>query len=432
MNKNHTRIGILLAAFLFSGKPCPAQDPPKLTLKQAVALAQANSHELALARVRYTIAQNRTQVYRAEFEPNFYTSSGAVYSKGFPQIPGGQPPAIFELSYSQTVFDGPLRGQLQAARERAKNQKIELDRVRNSVIRRAATAYLELAKVRQSLELLRAAGTSARRIVEITRERESSGLELPLEITRQELAAAKIQQHIVQFENRDEFLSTQVRTLTGLPPGQPLEVSPEILPAPAEASADILVLLALDRNFSILEAQNERAARQHILGGERAAYFPSVGLVGQYSVLSKINHYEQFYNNFQRNNLNLGVVLRIPIFTARTPANVTLARNQAAEADLNLGNLRDEARLEAEQKLRELRERDATRDVARLDLKFADQNLALVQTKFDQGQAPLKLLEEARMEQSEKSVALLEADFAKQQAQLAFMEISGQLESAFP
>ena len=64
-----------------------------LTLDHVVNLALAHSPDLALARVRYTVAQNVAGVDRAEFRPNLYTGSGAAYTNGFPLTPGGAAPS---------------------------------------------------------------------------------------------------------------------------------------------------------------------------------------------------------------------------------------------------------------------------------------------------------------------------------------------------
>ena len=50
--------------------------------------------------------------------------------------------------------------------------------------------------------------------------------------------------------------------------------------------------------------------------------------MGQYSVLSKFNNYGEFYKTFERNNLNVGVVITIPLFAAKTSATVALAKSQ--------------------------------------------------------------------------------------------------------
>jgi outer membrane protein TolC len=416
-----------------SQSPPPEQTPPgALTLAQVVDLALAHSPDLALARVRTNVARNISGVDRAEFRPNLYTGSGAAYSNGFPQTPGGAAPAVFEMTYTQAVFNPLKRGQQHADEDLAKNQQIEYENMRSTVTVKAASAYLELAEARHSLELLRTERDSEQKILDVARQRAEAGLELPVTVTQDELQLARIDQRVVQFESRDEILSDQLRDMAGLPADQPVQVSPaEQLVSPPTEAASNLVDLALQSSPAIHEAENARSAREHQLKGARGAYWPTIDLVGEYSVLSESNHYLQFFKAFQRNNVNAGVQITIPLFAAKTSANAALARSQLNEADLVLSNQRRDVRIGAETKVRTLREMEAGKEVARLDLQLAQEQLQDEQAKFDQGRAMLQDLEQARLTENEKWLAFLDADLAREKAQLDLLQATGQLAQVF-
>src|SRR6204780_5751958 len=178
MNKNLRILAVTgaLAAFLLVGI-ARAQDTGKLTMRQAVTLALQNSRDLALARVQYSVALNEAGVDRSAFQPNLYTGSGIAYTNGFPSIAGG-PPAVFQLNYNQSIFDPVLKAQQRAAEDHAKSMKLEIDRTRDDVIVRTAVAYLELAEVRHSLDLLRKEQVSAEKILGVTRERVEANQEV--------------------------------------------------------------------------------------------------------------------------------------------------------------------------------------------------------------------------------------------------------------
>ncbi|MGH9865175.1 MAG: TolC family protein [Candidatus Acidiferrales bacterium] len=406
-------------------------EPGVLTLDQVVNLALAHSPDLTLARVRYTVAQNVAGVDRAEFRPNLYTGSGAAYTNGFPQTPGGAAPSLFEMSYTQAVLDPLKRGALHADEDRAKNQELEYQNMRDTVMVRAASAYLELADVRHSLDLLRGERESQQKILDVTRQRASAGLELPVLLTQDELQLAKTSQRIVQYESRDEILSDQIRDMTGLTADQPVEASSsEVLASQATEPASNVVAAALDHSPAIREAENERTAREHLLKGARAAYWPTISLVGQYSVLSK-GQYENFFKNFQRNSINAGVQITIPIFSAHTSAAAALARSQFNEADLELAGEKRAVRMGTEQKVRMLREMDAGKDVAQLDLQLAQEQIQDIQVKFNQGRATLRDLEQARIVENEKWLAFLDANLSREKAQLDLLQATGQLAQAF-
>jgi outer membrane protein len=420
----------LLLIALYAAVPARAQEDRKLSMREAVALALQNSRELALARVQYTVALNEVGVDRSAFQPNLYTGSGAAYTNGFPSI-GGSPPAVFQLNYNQSLINPALRAQQHAAEEHAKNMKLEIDRTRDNVIVRTATAYLDLANVRHSLDLLRKEQASAAKILGVTRERVAANQELPIEVTRSELTAARVQERIIKLEGRDDTLMQQIRDLTGVGDTQPIEVDTDEPSFATDQQENELANLAMQSDRGVQEAENDRLARQEILRGARRSFWPTVDIVGQYSLLSTINNYTEFYKGFQRNNITAGVQITIPLYSAKTRANVALAKGEFQLSELSLGNKRQEVRLDIRQKAQDVRELDATREVARLDLKLAQETVELIQAKFDEGRATLRDIEEVRLDENDKWVAFLDADFARQRSQLTLLQATGQLAKVF-
>lgn len=411
--------------------PARAQEDQKLSMREAVALALQNSRDLALARVQYTVALNEAGVDRSAFRPNLYTGSGAAYTYGFPTI-GGGPPAVFQLNYNQAIFDPVLKAQQQAAEDHAKNMKLEIDRARDDVIVRTAVAYLELAEVRHSLELLRKEQVSAEKILGVTRDRVAANQELAIEVTRSELTAARVQQRIIKLESRDETLTQRIRDLTGVSDNQSIEVDSGEPSFATDLQETELANLAIQSDRGIQEAENDRLARQHILRGAKLSYWPTLSVIGQYSVLSNFNNYTKYYSGqYQANNFAVGVQVSIPLFSARTRANVTLAKSELQLSELSLGNKRQEVRQDVLQKQRDVRELQATYEVARLDLKLAQETVELTQAKFDQGGATLRDIEQVRLDESDKWVAFLDADFARQRSQLTLLQATGQLAKVF-
>jgi outer membrane protein len=399
----------------------------KLTLKEAVTLAVANSRDLALARLQYGVMQRQIGVAKSVFLPNLYTGTGVAYTNGFPLLQGGGAPAVFTLSYTQQIFNPPMKGEQRAAEQRAEEQRLSTDDVRDAVMSRAALDYLELAKVRHGLELMRSERLSAGRILDATRERADTGRELPVEVIRAQLTTARIEQRIAQLEDRDDSLTGELRDMMGLPPDEQIEVSTEEIPgAAAEASKDV-VSEAMANNLELKEAQTELRAREFKLKGEQGGRWPSFALTGQYNVLSKINNYTEFFNKFQRNNVVFGVQVQIPIFASRTSSAVAFARADLNTATLALQKKRSELSLDVRRKARVVREADLGAEVARLELQLAQENVRVLQAQFDGGRGSLKELEAAHIEENDKWLSFLDANYARQQAQLDLLHTTGQL-----
>src|SRR3984893_11528807 len=310
------------------GREAPVNGSPVLlTLKRAIELALQNSKDIQLAKIQARVADHAAQITRAQFMPNLYAGSGAGYSYGIPETPGGRAPSVFNVSYTEQVFNEPLRGQAKEMQEQSSSQKIVLEDMRNSVITRTAMAYLELGKVRHSLELLRKQRESAEKILQVTQERQGEGFELPVEVTKAQLTKARVAQRILQLEAREDELEVFLRYQLGLADSQAIEVGLEELPGEAEQEGDNLVAMAMTNNTGLQLAQSDVRAKEFRLKGEKRGYFPTLELVSVYSLLAKFNNYSQFFNHFQRNNFNAGIQLQVPIFNAHIKSALGLAHS---------------------------------------------------------------------------------------------------------
>jgi outer membrane protein TolC len=405
--------------------------PVALTLKRAIELALQNSKDIQVAKIQASIADRAAQITKAQFMPNLYAGSGAGYTNGIPETPGGRAPAIFNVTYTEQVINEPLRGQSKETAEQAKAQKIQLEDTKNSVITRTVMAYLELGKVRHSLELLRKGQESAEKILQVTQERQGEGYELPVEVTKAQLTKAQMVQRTLQLEGREDELEVFLRYQLGLAEGQAIEVTPEELPGEAELAGDNLVALAVTKNAGLQLAESDVRAKEFRLKGERRGYWPTLEFVSVYSRLARFNNFDQFFKTFQANNLNAGINMQIPVFSARTAAAVGLARVNLAAAQVSLENKKTELSSEVRQKTRRVRERDAAKEVARLELQLAQQNLAVLQAQFAEGRLNLREVERARLDENEKWMAYLDANFQKQQAQLDLLKTAGQLDKVW-
>ena len=408
-----------------------ALSPLRFTLKQAVAASLQKSREISLARLQYETTRQETGVARSQFRPNLYTGSGVAYTSGFPLLAGGGAPALFNLTYNQELFNLPARGNLRAEEQRAEQQRLTIDAVRDGVIQRTVSAYLELAKVRRQLELVRSERESAQKILDYTRQRMQAGYELPIEVTRAQLTTAQVEQRMAQLEDQEETAADQLRLLLGLEPDQAVEVTAENIPPAADQTISNLVAEALRNNPGVKVAESERVASEERLRGERGGYWPTIGLIGQYNLLAKFNNYDQFFNKFQRNNFIVGIDVKIPIFASHTGASIAFAQANVTASQMQVENKRAQISLDVRHQARQAREMDMNREVARLQLELAQENLQVLQSQFQQGRASIRDLETGQLDENEKWLAFLDAEYAHQQSELDLLRTTGQLAQAF-
>ena len=410
--------------------PASSGVPVALTLKRAVELALQNSKDIQLARLHVQIAEQGANLTHSEFFPNLYAGSGAGYTYGLPETPGGRPPSLFSVTYTQQILNGPLKGLAKEQQEEARAQRATLEETRNAVVTQVATSYLELVKVRHSLELLRKEKDSAEKIVQVTQERQGEGYELPVEVTKAQLTRAQVVERILQLEGRQDELEVYLRNQMGMVADQKIDLAAEDLPGAAEQEGANLVAMASESSPSIAFAVSDVKAKEFRLQGEKRGYWPTLELVSIYSVLAKYNfkNYTNFIQNFRYNNLNAGVNVNVPIFSSKTRASIALAQANLDASKINLSNTRTQVSAEVRQRSRKVQQTEAAKEVARLELQLAQQNVAVLQSQFGEGKANLRDMERARLDENEKWMSYLDANFRRQQAQLELLKTAGQVD----
>jgi outer membrane protein TolC len=117
----------------------------------------------------------------------------------------------------------------------------------------------------------------------------------------------------------------------------------------------------------------------------------------------------------------------MPVFSAKTKANIGLADLNLEASKASLSNKKIEVTSDVRQKTRSVREKDAAKEVARLELQLAQQDVAVFQSQYAEGKLNLREVERARLTENERWMAYLDASFARQQAQLELLRVAGEL-----
>jgi outer membrane protein len=432
MNKNRC-LTLILASVAGLVLPCvaAAQDLQPIALKDAVNTALQSSHEVALAKARLDVAEKTVGVDRSVFQPNLFTGSGLAYTYGFPLTPGGQAPSIINLSYIQSMYNPLQTAQVRAAQERREIQRLELEKTRNTIALQTSSAYLELGKVRHSLDLMRTERQSNTRIISFTQERIKEGVELAIEGTKAELAAARTEQRIVLLENRESQLQQQLAGLMGMPLSQRFDVAEQPLAVETGDRERDIVDRAVDNSLDIRQSEYERRAKEHLVSGQVATKWPTVDLVGEYGLFGRYNNFDKYYLNFQPNNFTIGVQIRIPLISAQRSSNVAFARSELSTSEIEVRNKRQTVELQAAQQFQHVRELEAAREVARLELKLAQENVQVLQANFQEGRANLRDVERARLDENDKWISFLDTDYDRQKAQLELLSVTGELSKIY-
>src|SRR4030095_6730835 len=121
----------------------------RLTLAETLRRASQNNHEVLLAQVGSQTAAARAGLEKAAFYPHLSVGSGAAKTWGFPLSIEGSAPSIFEVNFSQTLYDHRQRKQADFATLQEAGTHTQVKASQQNAALEAGRLYLELRNQRQ-------------------------------------------------------------------------------------------------------------------------------------------------------------------------------------------------------------------------------------------------------------------------------------------
>ncbi len=412
--------------------PIAVASAEPLTLKQAVALALQHSPDLKVALAQEDHAQFAYREARAQFIPNLVVGSGLAATRGFPLSIEGAAPSLFQVNSTAMVLNLPQKHAITESRQMWQAASSAADGRREEIAWKTATAYLDLHRSRRALEYARREGESAARIEQAMAEQVREGREIPLELTKARLTTARRRQQVAALEGQAAVLEELLRGLTGIPAAQSIETVDGAAPASElPPSGDAAVERALASHPELKRLALEVTAHEARVRSERAQRWPQFDLVAQYAVLSRANNYDRFFRDFEGHNAQVGMSLRLNIFDGRRiETRVGQATAEVRQAQAALAAARNTVSLEARRLFRAAEQRDAAREVARLELEVARESLNVALARFEEGRISMPELEKTRAEESARWIGFLDANLLLESARLDLLRQTGNLLAA--
>jgi outer membrane protein TolC len=389
-----------------------------------------------VAKARAALAQTHDA-----YLPSVNGTTDLGYSYG---APIGEP-RLFTFAASSLVFNYSQHDYIRAAVSGLAAANSSLEDAREAVEEDAAVTYLALDRDRQRREALAAEFADANRLAAIVQQRLDAGQDTPLELLHARRTAAQVRLQLIQLDGELDTDRAHLARLIGMPNG-PLDTEPASVPAlPAIARTDPTLdsppaAGALPDTPAVAAAfSTARAKFQQANGDDRYLYRPQIAFFAEYSRFSTFNNYQVYYPAFANNTLNaigIGIQITIPFYDRLhvDKARESYADAQHAEHEAVLA--RDQM-FEGRTKLQHASaELAAQADLADLDHQIAQKQLdaVLIQLQAGNGnpaspQPTPKDEQNARIEEHQRTLDLLDATGKLQTAQIQILRQTGQLES---
>ena len=421
-----------LTAMAFAACGLLGAEVHRLTLQQALERALEQNPEVALARLEERKAEQAVRLAQDRFVPKVIAGSGLAYSSGFPMSIEGATPSIMQAGAIADVFNRSQNYRVAAAKENRRGASLGTVAKQEEVAFRAAELYLEAERAARVAQVAAARVAGLERVAASVEARVAEGRELPLEARRAALESQRARYRQQVLESERAYFEGALAEVLGLAPGDRVQAAAEErTPTDTPASEEEAVRAALAHSQQIRRLESQLLAKGFDVRAERTARLPKLGLVAQYALLGRFNHYEEFFRKFQRHNGQLGVSIQLPLWTGPgVQAAVSQAEAEAAQLRLQIQAARRSVTAETARLHREAGQAESARELARLDLEVAREQVSLLLAQHEEGRASLQQLEEARSAEAEKWMAFYGAAAGLERARLALLRQTGTLLAA--
>jgi len=398
-----------------------------IPLKRMVELALKHATSADIAAADEQRADANYRELHNTFIPQVTTGAGLGWSYGFPLSLEGAAPSLFNLTAQSPLFHFELHDFLGAARADSAAASLRRKDQRNHIIQDTVLSYAELQKWEQRLVRLKDTDAEAQKMQAAVAQRVKEGVDSELDGTKARLSAARIRLRIAEAQGAADVLREHLSKLTGMPAAS-IETEDSI-PAPPEVVPDENAAAA-DSNPAV-QAAVEHAHAQYLRAqGEHKSWMPSLDFAAQYAVLSRFNHYQDYFQvgSFKRNNAAIGAVIRFSFLNAPQRARAEAADADALKARKQAEAARNQVSEETLRLQRSVAQMQAARDVGELEYEIAQKNVDAVQTRMNTGTANLHDLDDARSQASERFITLQDVNFELERSQVGLMRSTGDLE----
>jgi len=433
LSSTRCRIAIALLALIANAPLGFASDTPAaepLRFRTAIDLALQHSGVMGIAAANQLKSQKAyEEAHNHFFKPQFTVGSGLGYSYGFPLTLEGSAPSVVNFTSQSTFFNLSLRQFVKAAKIDWQASTFDVQDKRAEVILDTAVAYAQLVDLTGKLNTLADAQRAAEKALSITSQRLTEGVDSQLDLTKSQLAAARIRLRIADAQGQADVLREHLAKLTGLTSAE-IQPDPESMPAlPLISQEDNLPVRAVANSPGVKLADQKAEAAAARAKGEHKATLPFADVATQYAYLARFNNYDQYFLKYSSNNLAAGLNIKFPFYNPVQKAHAAQADADAVVARKQADLARNQVSEEALKLQRSLHQLQAARDVAKLDWQVSQGEFEAVQGRVQTGNANLREAQLAQLEINDKYAAYLDAEFELIRSELQLLRLTGELEN---
>ena len=377
--------------------------PSTLSRQQAVQIALGENPTLAAARSQVEIAEQRVIQGRAGFLPRLNVSEGFQRTNNPPQVFSNklnqevftasdfaidrlnQPNAMNDYATNVTatwpIYDG---GQSWHGWQQAKLGKdasaCAFERSRQQVIARTTAAYAGVLLALENIAVVEAALKTAGANLAVAGDRYDSGMAVKSDLLQAQVRLSDLEQQKLMAESQIDVARSMLNAVMGVPDQLRFELTDRLETSQTmEGTLESWLSISRDRRLDLKELNAREAMAKEEIQKARAAYLPSLDLIGNYQI-----HTEDFDGS--ADNYSVGAVVSLNIFSGlETSAKVSEARAALRQVQALRRQMQSQVALEVRQTYAQAASAFQRINVARQMVVQAEESLRIVANRYAAG-----------------------------------------------
>ncbi len=427
------RLFLVGTSLTFAGLSAAGAEVHTLTLAQVLELSARQNPDVVLARLDEQRSQEDIRIAQNPFRPKVYGGSGLAWTYGYPNTIEGNAPSLFQMKTDMHLFNRPESYKLAAAKELARGSQYGAQSKGDEVAYRAADLFLSASQSEKESATLNSEIPSLEKVSTATDASVGEGSELPIDSKRAKVNLAVTQQRFDSAKMDSDYFEMMLAVAVGYPATdrvKPVESEQPLMPIPESETeaADS----ALRNNRELKQMQSNVLAKELDMRSYRAERLPQVDLVAQYALFLK-QTYTQYFpgNKFQYNNAQVGASITIPLLTGS--ASKAMAQQSATDLEklrVQMDQTRNRIISDTRRSYQLWKKADEIRNLSRMQLDLAREELTVLLAQNGEGRVPMSRVEQARLEENDRWIALYEAETQVVRAKLGILRQTGNLMAA--
>jgi len=410
----------------------PAEVHP-LTLQQTLDLAARQNPDVVLARLDEERAQEGVTVAQDPFRPKVYGGSGLAYVYGYPNSIEGNAPSLFQVRTDMALYNKPKTYAIAAARETAHGFEYAAEAKADAAAYEAADLFLSASQMERENESISNQIPSLQKVVEVASAEVEEGSQLPVELKRAKVNLALSQERVSAARLDADYYEMMLAVALGYPVSDSIKPVESDLPLNVKPpSEDQAADIALRNSRDLRQMQSNVLAKEMDIRSFKSARRPQVDLVAQYALFARYN-YEYYFpsSKFQHNNFEIGAAVTIPVLLgAARGGQLQQTYTDLQKLRIQTDQVRNRILTDTRRSYEQRQKAESIRDLYRMQLDLAREDLTVLLAQNGEGRVPMSRVEQARVEESNRWIALYDAETQVIRAKLAILRQMGTLVAA--